>query len=69
MKILKVPFGFVYGVVFVGNGIPFVYVEWSYLRQSFLQLFNPNLHLQVVVTLLTLPLLWILCTERRPEAH
>jgi hypothetical protein len=29
-------------------------------RQSFLQVFNPVLHLQVVLAMLTMPLFWIL---------
>jgi len=37
----------------------FLYVEWTYLRQSFVQIFNPFLHLQVLGTLLTIPLFWI----------
>jgi hypothetical protein len=36
----------------------FLYVEWWYLSSSFWQMFNPFLHLQVMVTLLTLPVFW-----------
>lgn len=64
MKVLagvfRVFFGFLWVVGVVSNGLLFLYVEWSYLRESFFQLFNPLLHLQVMLTLLTMPLFWIL---------
>ena len=60
MKALQSLFGLLYGAGFIGNGLLFLYVEWSYMRQSFLQVFNPLLHLQVVLTLVTMPLFWIL---------
>jgi uncharacterized membrane protein YdbT with pleckstrin-like domain len=60
MKALQGLFGLLYGAGFIGNGLLFLYVEWSYLRQSFLQVFNPVLHLQVVLAMLTMPLFWIL---------
>ena len=60
MKALQGLFGLLYGAGFIGNGLLFLYVEWGYLRQNFLQMLNPLLHLQVVVTLVTMPLFWIL---------
>lgn len=60
MKVLQGLFGLLYGAGFIGNGLLFLYVEWSYLRQSFLQFLNPLLHLQVLLTLVTMPLFWIL---------
>ncbi len=36
-----------------------LYIEWSFIRQSFVQLFNPLLQLQVLGVLLTTPLFWI----------
>ena len=44
----------------IGSGILVLYVEWSYLRQSFLQMFNPFFHLKVIITILSMPLFWFL---------
>jgi hypothetical protein len=60
VKALQVASFIVWLLAFSGNALLFVYVEWSYLRQSFLQVFNPFLHIEVVLTLITLPLFWIL---------
>jgi hypothetical protein len=60
MKVLRGVFGVVYGAAFIANGILFLWVEWTFLRQSFLQMLNPFLHFQVVLTLLTMPLFWVL---------
>lgn len=60
MKILQGLFGFMWMIGFIGNGILFMYVEWTYIRQSFFNMINPLIHLQVMITLLTTPLFWIL---------
>ena len=60
MRILQAIFGLFYGLGYVGNGIFFLYVEWKTLSRSFWQLFNPLFHLEVVITVLTAPLFWIL---------
>ncbi len=62
MKALQGLFGLLSLAGVIGNGLLFSYVEWSYLRQSFLQVFNPLLHLYVVLTLVMMPLFWILTT-------
>ena len=60
MKILQGLFGFMWIIGLIGNGILFMYVEWTYIRQSFFNMINPLIHLQVMITLLTMPLFWIL---------
>lgn len=60
MKILQGLFGFMWMIGFIGNGILFMYVEWTYIRQSFFNMINPLIHSQVMITLLTTPLFWIL---------
>lgn len=60
MKGLQGFFGMIYLLGFIGNGLLFLYVEWFYISKSFLQIFNPLLQIQVIVTLLTMPLFWIL---------
>lgn len=59
MRLLQVLFRIVWGVGYLGNGILFLYVEWTYLRHGLTQIFNPLLHLQVLGTWLTNPLCWI----------
>lgn len=59
MRLLQVIFSALWGLGYLGNGVLFLYVEWSFLRQSFVQVFNPFLHLQVLGVLLTTPLFWI----------
>ncbi|WP_353259857.1 hypothetical protein [Prochlorothrix hollandica] len=51
-------FSILWGMGYLGNGILFLYIEWTYLRQNFYQIFNPFLHLQVLGTLLITPLFW-----------
>lgn len=60
MKALQGLFGLLWGAGFIGNALLFLYVEWSYLRLSFLQFFNPFLHLEVLLTLVRMPLFWVL---------
>jgi WYL domain len=59
MRLFQVIFSILWGLGYLGNGILFLYVEWSFLRQSFVQVFNPLLHLQVLGVLLTTPLFWV----------
>jgi len=59
MRLLKAIFGILWGLGFLGNSILFLYIEWLFLQQSFIQILNPLLHLQVFGTLLTTPLFWI----------
>jgi hypothetical protein len=60
MKLLQFLFRTLWTVGYLGNGILVLYVEWSYLRLSFIQIFNPFVHWQVAGTLLTSPLFWVL---------
>jgi len=60
VKILIGFFSLVYGVGYFGLGLLFLYVEWVYVSQSFWQILNPLLHLQVIIALLQMPLFWIL---------
>lgn len=59
MRLLQAIFSVLWGLSYLGNGILFLYIEWSFLRESFVQVFNPSLHLQVFGVLLTTPLFWI----------
>lgn len=45
---------------FWGNGLLFLYVEYSLLRDNFARIINPLLHLEVIGVLLSLPLFWVL---------
>lgn len=62
MRLLQVIFSILWGLGYLGNGILFLYIEWSFLRQSFVQVLNPFLHLQVFGVLLTTPLFWVFLT-------
>lgn len=60
MKILRIILGFISTIIYICHGILFLYVEWTYLRQSFFQIINPFLHLQVILTLIMMPTFWVL---------
>ncbi len=62
MKLLKFLFTVLWGLGYLGNGILFISIEWSFLQQSFVQIFNPLLHLQVFGILLTARLFWVFLT-------
>ncbi len=62
MELLKFVFTVLRGFGYLGNGILFVSIEWSFLQQSFVQIFNPSLHLKVFGVLLTAHLFWVLLT-------
>ena len=62
MKLLKFLFIVLWGLGYLGNGILFISIEWSFLQQSFVQIFNPFLHLQVFGVLLTARLFWVFLT-------
>ena len=59
MRLLQAIFGILFSLGSLGNGILFLYIEWSFVRQSFIQVFNPFLQFQVVGVLLTHPLFWV----------
>ncbi|MBE9212911.1 WYL domain-containing protein [Plectonema cf. radiosum LEGE 06105] len=59
MKLLKFIFTVLWGLGYLGNGILFISIEWSFLEQNFIQIFNPYLHLQVFGVLLTARLFWV----------
>ncbi|GAI17663.1 unnamed protein product [marine sediment metagenome] len=60
MKIIRRILGFISTIIYICHGILFLYVEWTYLRQSFFQIINPFLHLQVILTLIMMPTFWVL---------
>ncbi len=62
MKLLKFLFTVLWGLGYLGNAILFISIEWSFLQQSFIQIFNPLLHLQVFGILLTAHLFWVFLT-------
>jgi hypothetical protein len=60
MRLLKIIFSSLWYVGFLGNVILFLYIEFSFLRQSFIQFFNPLiLHPKVLGVLLSTPLFWV----------
>ncbi|MEO1376362.1 MAG: WYL domain-containing protein [Cyanobacteria bacterium J06635_10] len=62
MKLLRFVFTVLWGLGYLGNGILFISIEWSFLQQSFIQIFNPFLHFQVFGVLLTAHLFWVFLT-------
>lgn len=62
MKLLQVIFGIISVLGTIGNGILFLYIEWMFLRQSFIQILNPLLHFQVLGVVLINPFFWLFLT-------
>jgi hypothetical protein len=64
MKITMRPFQFIFTILWglssLGNILLFLYIESEFLEQSFTQILNPFLHLQVFEVMLTTPLFWVL---------
>ncbi len=60
MKALQFLFAALRFVGFAGTGVLFIYIEWTYLRLNFSDIFNPVTHLIVLWEMLTLPLFWVL---------
>lgn len=59
MKVLRGLFGLLHIIGYAGNGILFLYIEWCYVRNDWVEILNPFLHIKVLITLLTTPLFWI----------
>ncbi len=59
MKLLRILFGILSFLGTIGNGILFLYIEWMFLQQSFIQILNPFLHIQVLGIVLINPLFWL----------
>jgi hypothetical protein len=59
MRLLQLFFTTLWGIGYVGNGILFLHIEWTYLREGWIQIFNPLLHIQVILTLLSTSLFWL----------
>jgi hypothetical protein len=59
-KLFQGAFGLMWMAGALGNALLFLYVEWAFVRENFLQIFNPLLQLQVLLRLLTIPLFWLL---------
>ena len=59
-KLFQGAFGLMWMAGALGNALLFLYVEWAFVRENFLQIFNPFLQLQVLLRLLTIPLFWLL---------
>ncbi len=62
MKLLQILFGILSVLGTIGNGVLFLYVEWMFLRQSFIQILNPFLHFQVLGIVLINPFFWLFLT-------
>lgn len=59
MKLVQIIFCIISIVGTLGNSIFFLYIEWTFLRQSLIQILNPLLHFQVFGVLFTTPIFWI----------
>lgn len=59
MRLLQFFFVTLWVIGYTGNGILFLYIQWIYLRQGWIQIFNPLLQVQILLTLLSTPLFWI----------
>ena len=59
MRLLQIIFSVIWVLGCLGNGVLFVYTEWIILEKSFIQILNPYIHFQVLVTLFSNPLFWI----------
>lgn len=59
MKILQIIFTIPYAIGFIGNGFLLLWIEWTFIRQNFIQIFNPFLQVLVIGKLLVTPLFWI----------
>lgn len=62
MRLFQLFFVTFWFIGYVGNGILFLYIEWLYLHQDWMQILNPFLQTQVFLTLLSTPLFWLLLT-------
>jgi len=60
MKAWKLLFTALRFVGFGGIGILFIYIEWTYLRQNFSDLYNPSMHFVAALKMLASPLFWVL---------
>ena len=60
MKVLRFLFAAIHLAGFVGIGAVFIYFERTFLRQDSYDLFDPALHLIVLLNMLTSPLFWIM---------
>ena len=60
MRLLQFFFATLWVTGYVGNAILFLYVEWVYLSQGWVQILNPFMHIQVLLTLLSTSLFWLL---------
>lgn len=59
MKLLQILFGILSLLGTIGNGILFLYIEWMFLQQSFIQILNPFLHIRVLGIIVINPLFWL----------
>jgi hypothetical protein len=59
MRLLQIIFIILWIAGYLGNGILFLFVEWSFIHRNFIQIFNPLLQLQVLAAVLSTPLFWI----------
>lgn len=48
------------GIGVLGNTLLFIYYEWLFIRRSFIEFLNPFLQVKVILTILTIPVFWIL---------
>lgn len=60
MKLLSNAFKLFYNLGYIGNGILFLYVEWLMIKHNWINIFNPFLHIQAIIMLLTSWLFWVI---------
>lgn len=58
MKLLSGLFGIVAAVCGFGVSLLWLYVQWLYMRQSFFNMLNPLLQLDILLTMISMPLFW-----------
>lgn len=58
MKALQFIFGLLCGAGLFGNMLLVLYVEWTAMRQGILQSLHPLFHVDVLLTVVSLPLFW-----------
>ena len=60
MAFIRILLTTAYAIGLIGNSPLFLYMEWTFLWQDVVHMFNPFLHLQILGVLLATPLFWVL---------
>jgi len=46
-------------LAYIGNGLLFLYIYWTIIRENFVSIFLPITYLEIFIELITTPLFWI----------